>query len=190
MASGKLGSGHRDFPFLTIIGNGTTQPRHSLNTLYGIRQTRREHPSASSSKEEQAGCSMLGRRTSGVLRVVIRASPTVSGCDCITTVSGQTTRKLSSRSLPVLNISRLKLLRWKVDNYCAGFSLKLEFRLKLRANRVKMNFSAVGTIHLKSDSFYSRMTTKALEERTARSFFFSRNSSTVCTQLIIPNQVK
>lgn len=51
MASGKLGSGHRDFPFLTIIGNGTTQPRHSLNTLYGIQQTRQEHPSASSSEE-------------------------------------------------------------------------------------------------------------------------------------------
>lgn len=73
MPSRRLGSGHRDFPFLTILGNGTTQSRHSLSTLYGIQQTGREHPSAPSS-EEQVGCSLLGRRTSGVLWLLMRAS--------------------------------------------------------------------------------------------------------------------
>lgn len=130
MASGRLGSGHRDFPFLTIIGNATTRSRHSLSALYGIEQTRREHLAASSS-EEQVGCSTLGRRTSGVIWVVMRTSPTITGCDCVSMVLSQITRKSSSRSLPVLNTPKLKPLVWKVDNYCAGFSLMLAFRMKL-----------------------------------------------------------
>lgn len=153
MASGRLGSGRRDFPFLTIIGNGTTGPRHSPSALYGIQQTGQEHPSASAAG---AGWVLaLGSTMSGVLWVVMRTSPTVLGCGCITTVSNQITRKSRSRSLSILNTLKLKPLVWKVDNYCARFSLTLDFRMKLCANCVKINFSAAGTIYLTSDRFLS-----------------------------------
>lgn len=65
MPSQRLGSGHRGFPFLTILGNGTTRTRHSLRALYGTEQTGRERPSAHGGEEqlgaphwaERVGCS-------------------------------------------------------------------------------------------------------------------------------------
>lgn len=110
------GSGHRDFPFLTIIGNGPAQPRHSLSTLYGIYSAHRAGASGSSSGVGAAA----GHGTSGVLRVLMGTSTNSSGC--AVPVSPQS-KKIELKSSPVLSIPKLNPLLWKVGSCWAGFSL-------------------------------------------------------------------
>lgn len=54
-----------------------------------------------------------------------------TGCDFISICSSEITRKWSSRSPSALDILKLKTLQWKVNHYCAGFSLTPGLGLKL-----------------------------------------------------------
>lgn len=105
------GSGHRDFPFLTIIGNGPAQPRHSLSTLYGIYSAHRAGASGSSSGLGAAA----GHGTSGVLRVLMGTSTNSSGCACVTTVQENRAQILTSSQHPQaepLGVEGRELLGW------------------------------------------------------------------------------